>query len=177
MCVCVSTWRGCSGDETPSILDLSKAVLIMDQTDHDYMNSGFQWPGWSWFCQLGKELLLLRLYEQGLEISSLFESVPCRLVSEILWPQLCEVWRFRHSTEIAIFWSLLWFVWNLRGIHTFSLGVRQLQSDFWIDYNAFRRPFQLLLLPKSAFLLENIQITTNAVILDILKVILVDCTP
>ena len=50
------------------------------------------------------EMLLLRLDEQGLEVSSPWASTPGTLVAEVLWPQLQEAWcstRRRKSGQVA----------------------------------------------------------------------------
>ena len=56
--------------------------------------------------------------------------------------QYCE--KSRNQTD----WSLLWFVWNLRGILTVSIGVGQLQSDFWIDTTLSDDLFHCCCCPK-----------------------------
>ena len=43
------------------------------------------------------ELLMLRLNEQGLDISCPWEPLADRLLAEVLWPQLCEVWQLKET--------------------------------------------------------------------------------
>ena len=103
----VSTWGSCSGDETPSISDLSWSLahFPLSATASDV---GL-WPGGSWFCQ-------------GLEIYSPWASVPGRLqvVSDILWPKLCEAWRLKQAWALKTsrmqrtrLWCSLQMGWSL----------------------------------------------------------------
>ena len=43
------------------------------------------------------ELLMFRLNEQGLDISCPWEPLADRLLAEVLWPQLCEVWQLKET--------------------------------------------------------------------------------
>ena len=43
------------------------------------------------------EFFLQRIDEQGLEISSPWEPMPGRLIVDILWTQLCGVWRSKEE--------------------------------------------------------------------------------
>ena len=64
-----------------ALSQLQQVMRVSDQANHDSVIA----------------LLLRRLDEQGLEISSPWAPVPGRLVSEILWPQLCEAWRLKEA--------------------------------------------------------------------------------
>ena len=50
-----------------------------------------------WDSVVDSELFLQRLDEQGLKISSLWEPISGRLIADILWSQLCGVWRSKEE--------------------------------------------------------------------------------
>ena len=46
------------------------------------------------------KLLLLRLYEQGLEVSTPWAQQAGLLIAEILWPQLWNAWRAKEASSL-----------------------------------------------------------------------------
>ena len=74
-------YQTCLDHSCTALPQLQQVMRVSDQTNHDSVMA----------------LLLRRLDEQGLEISSPRAPFPGRFVSERLWPQLCEAWRVKEA--------------------------------------------------------------------------------